>query len=70
MKAFLVAMGIEKVFDSLDHHFLISTLEKCSFGKTLMLWVKVLLRDQERALCYKHLHSFKIYLTWKSGHSR
>ena len=26
-------MDIEKAFDSLDHNFLISALEKCGFGK-------------------------------------
>ena len=43
----LVAMDIEKAFDSLDHHFLILTLEKYGFGKNFILWVKILLRDQE-----------------------
>ena len=40
-------MGIEKVFDSLDHSLLILTLEKYGFGKNFMLWVKALPRDQE-----------------------
>ena len=40
-------MDIEKAFDSLDHNFLISTLEKYGFGKKFILWVKILLRDQE-----------------------
>ena len=40
-------MDIEKAFDSLDHNFLISTLEKYGFGKNFILWVKILLRDQE-----------------------
>ena len=44
---FLVAMDIEKAFDSLDHNFLILTLEKYGFGKNFILWVKILLRDQE-----------------------
>ena len=43
----LVAMDTEKAFDSLDHHFLILTLEKYGFGKNFILWVKILLRDQE-----------------------
>ena len=38
-------MGIEKTFDSLDHNFLIFTLEKYGFGKHLILWGKILLRD-------------------------
>ena len=40
-------MDIEKAFDSLNHNFLISTLEKYGFGKKFILWVKILLRDQE-----------------------
>ena len=40
-------MDIEKVFDLLDHNFQISTLEKYGFGKIFILWVKLLLRDQE-----------------------
>ena len=47
MDGFLVAMDIEKAFDSLDHDFLILTLEKYGFGKNFILWVKILLRDQE-----------------------
>ena len=44
---FLVTMDIETAFDSLDHHFLISSLEKYGFGKNFLSWVKVLLKNQE-----------------------
>ena len=47
LEGFLVAMDIEKALDSLDHNFLIFTLEKYSFSKSFILWVKILLRDQE-----------------------
>ena len=47
LEGFLVAMDTEKAFDSLDHNFLIFTLEKYGFGKNFILWVKILLRDQE-----------------------
>ena len=40
-------MDIKKAFDSLNHNFLISTLEKYGFGKKFILWVKILLRDQK-----------------------
>ena len=40
-------MDIEKAFDSLDHNFLISTLEKYGFGQNFIIWVKILLNDQE-----------------------
>ena len=46
-KSFVVTMGIEKAFDSLDHNFLISTLEKYGFGKNVTLWVKILMIDQK-----------------------
>ena len=35
LEDFLVAMDIEKAFDSLDHKFLIFTTEKYGFGKNL-----------------------------------
>ena len=44
---FLVTMDIEKAFDSLDHNFLISTLEKYGFGQYFILWIKILLNDEE-----------------------
>ena len=40
-------MNTEKVFGSLVQDFLILTLEKYCFGKNFILWVKILLRDQE-----------------------
>ena len=40
-------MDIEKAFDSLDHNFLTSTLEKYGFGQNFILWVKISLNDQE-----------------------
>ena len=46
-ESFVVTMGIEKAFDSLDHNFLISTLEKYGFGKNFTLWVKILMIDQK-----------------------
>ena len=47
IEGFLVTMDIEKAFDSLDHNFLISTLEKYGFGQNFILWIKILLNDQE-----------------------
>ena len=40
-------MDIEKAFDSFDHNFLISALEKYGFGKNFISWVKILLKNQE-----------------------
>ena len=47
LDGFLVVMDIEKACDSLDHGFLILTLEKYGFGKKFILWLNLLLRDQE-----------------------
>ena len=47
VEGFLVTMDIEKAFDSLDHNFLISNLEKYGFGQNFIIWVKILLNDQE-----------------------
>ena len=44
---FLVAIDIEKAFDSVNHHFLIAILEKISFGTEFIEWIKVLLNSQE-----------------------
>ena len=38
-----LAIDTEKAFDSLDHYFIIFTLEKYGFGKNFILWVKILL---------------------------
>ena len=61
-------MDIEKAFDSLDHFFLIYTLEKYDFGKNFILWVKSLLRDQE--FCVINGGTAKVFLTWKKCLSR
>ena len=47
IEGFLVTINIEKDFDSLDHNFLFSSLEKYGFGKNFISWVKILLRNQE-----------------------
>ena len=36
VKGYLVTIDIEKAFNSLDHTFLISGLEKFGFGKIIM----------------------------------
>ena len=46
-EGFLVTIDIEKVFDSVNHHFLIATLEKIGFGTEFIEWIKVLLNNQE-----------------------
>ena len=43
----LMTVDIEKAFDSVNHVFLISVLEKFSFGKDFVKWIKILLKNQE-----------------------
>ena len=43
-------MDIEKAFDSLDHNFLISVLEKYGSGKNFISWVKILSKNYKK-LC-------------------
>ena len=49
-KGYLVTVDIEKAFDSVNHNFLIATLEKFGFGKTLIEWIRILLKDQESCI--------------------
>ena len=42
-----MTIDIKKAFDSLDHTFLISTLEKFGCGKTFIDWIKIFLNEQE-----------------------
>ena len=37
--------------DSLDHSFLISVLKKFDFGKKIITWIKILLKDQQSHVC-------------------
>ena len=47
IKSYLVAMDIEKAFDSLNHSSLISVLKKIVFGENFIDWIKILLWKQE-----------------------
>ena len=43
----IVTMDIEKVFDSLDHGFLLSVLRKFDFSENGIYCTKTLLNDQQ-----------------------
>ena len=47
IKGYLVTADIEKVFDSLDHDFIIATLKKFGFKSNFINWIKIFLNDQE-----------------------
>ena len=43
----MVTIDIEEAFDSLYHSFILTALEKFSFGTNFMNWIKTFLNDQE-----------------------
>ena len=47
LEGLLLAIDIEKAFDSLEHDFLIAVLEKYGFGGEFLNWIKILLNDQQ-----------------------
>ena len=47
MGEYLVAMDIEKAFDSLHHDFLVNVLNKFGFGSNFISWIKLLLNSQQ-----------------------
>ena len=47
LNGILLTIDIEKAFDSVNHAFLISALEKYGFGKNFLKWINVLLNNQE-----------------------
>ena len=42
LEGLLLAIDIEKAFDSLEHDFLIAVLEKYGFGGEFLNWIKIL----------------------------
>ena len=46
----LVTIDIQKVFESVDYAFLISTLEIYRFGNRFVRWVNILLKNQESCI--------------------
>ena len=46
----LATIDIQKAFGSVDHSFLISTLERYGLGKRFVSWVKILLKNQESCI--------------------
>ena len=49
----LISDITEKAFDSLDHSFLISVLKKFGFGKNFIIWIEILLKNQQSCLIQK-----------------
>ena len=51
IKWFLMALDIEKAFDSANHLFLITVLEKYGFKEDFIKWIQILIQES-RILCY------------------
>ena len=47
---YLVTVDIEKVFNYLDHRFLLVVLKKIGFGNKCTHWIKILLTNQESCI--------------------
>ena len=47
LEGLLLAIDIEKAFDSLEHDFLIAVIEKYGFGGEFLNWIKISLNDQQ-----------------------
>ena len=50
LEGLLPTTDIQKAFDSVDHSFLISTLERYRFSNRFLKWVKILLKNQESCI--------------------
>ena len=46
----LATIDIQKAFDSVDHAFIVSTLERYGFGNRFVRWVKGLLKNKESCI--------------------
>ena len=44
---YLVTLDIEEAFDSLDHDFLVTMLNKFGFGSNFISWIKLQLNSQQ-----------------------
>ena len=57
---YLVAMDLEKAFDSSNYNFLITALERYGFGNDFMDWIKVLLNN-EKSCVINSVHTTKYF---------
>ena len=46
----LATIDIQNAFDSVDHAFITSTLERYGFGNRFVTWVKLLLKNQQSCI--------------------
>ena len=48
MEGYLLTIGAEKAFDSVDRYFLLAILDKCGFKKNCLRWIETLLNNRNR----------------------
>ena len=68
-EGYLLAIDIEKAFDSVDHHFLLAILEKYGFKKNFLTWIETLLNNQESCIINGGIttHCFKLKKGTRQG---
>ena len=50
LPGYLITIGTEKAFDSVDHTFLVAVLKKFGFGDDFIRWVRIILNKQESCI--------------------
>ena len=69
LKGLLLAVNIEKAFDSVNHNFLLKVLENYGFSHDFLKWINILLQNQE--LCVinggKTTHYFPLKRSTQQG---
>ena len=53
------------IHDSLEYKFILAVLKKLGFGKNFVLWVEVLLNNQE--LCFQNGSNINRYFSLRGG---
>ena len=64
---YLVTVDIEKAFDSLDHEFLLTVLQKIGFGNNTIDWIKILLTPQEYCFINGGVSRFRLEKRSRQG---
>lgn len=78
---YLVTADIEKKFNSLDHDFVITAIEKFGFKSSFIDWIKIFLKEIEKTIAAADKNKLKrynmkwfcvrltinLYLPWEGG---
>ena len=47
LSGYLISVGFEKTFDSMNYAFVIAALKKYGFGPNFIYWIEILLKNQD-----------------------